>query len=327
MKKKIKISSLWNATVNLNISVIINLLKILSNRDIEFVKVNDCDILIFGPYENQSLVSIFKRRLVNKLFKKNIHLRKNFPNLDIFKLNRKFNPLRIFLSFENYNFPNVEYDFAISSFLGIDEDNHLRFPQWKELIDWSKDGINRKPDSFLRRFGKFYDPERLILPQGDFFMKKNRKACIITSHLSEPRKSIVKKFSKFIQVDGYGAYYDRKIKDHFSSPLNKLEILKNYAFNLCPENSLYPGYYTEKIPEAFLGKTLPITWVDQNVKQDFNPKSFINLLDHTNDNYFNVIQLLNDDLFLKKFTNEPLMLKKPNLDNEIKFVKKILDAL
>ena len=105
------------------------------------------------------------------------------------------------------------------------------------------------------------------------------------------------------------------------------EILKKYAFNLCPENSLYPGYYTEKIPEAFLSKSLPISWADSNINCDFNDKSFVNLLHYSKDNFTEIISLLKEENFLKKFTNEPLLLKEPNLDDETTFIKKIINCI
>ena len=324
--KTIKIGSIWNATVNLNTSVIINLIKILSKKDIEFVPIKECDLLIIGPYEQQSVISIAKRRLVNKILK-NQNLRNNYPNLDIYLLKRNYNPIKIFLSFENYKFPDVKYDFAITSCMGIVDEKHLRLPLWKETIDWSNDGVEREVDAFAKRYGGYYNIDELIKPNKISFMNKKREMCMITSHLNEPRNSIFKKFSQRFKVDGYGSYFNKNIKDHYSDPIKKIDILKNYAFNLCPENSLYPGYYTEKIPEAFLGGCLPISWADQNIKYDFNTNSFINLLDYTNNNYDEIIEQLNDDLFLKKFTNEPLLLKKPNLENEIKFVKKIINSL
>lgn len=324
--KKIKIASLWNATVNLNSSLIVNLIKFITNKEIEFVKIKDCDILIIGPYEQQSVLSIAKRRVANKILK-NDSIKKNYPNLDIYLLKRKFSPLKIYLSFENYQFPNVKYDYAVTSCMGINDENHLRLPLWKELIDWSNTGIIRATDDFAKRFYRYYDLEAMVIPSPNSFLDKERKFCMITSHLSEPRKSIFNKFSRKFKVDGYGPCFNKNIKDHFSNPIKKIDILKNYAFNLCPENSLYPGYYTEKIPEAFLGGCLPISWTDQNVKYDFNTNSFINLLDYSHNSYEEIIDKLNDDLFLKKFIDQPLLLKKPNLDNEIKFVKKIIDSL
>ena len=134
-------------------------------------------------------------------------------------------------------------------------------------------------------------------------------------------------FSKDFIVDGYGAHFNKQIKHHNNEYPSKKEVLKNYAFNLCPENSLYPGYYTEKVPEAFLSKSLPISWMDNNVNIDFNEKSFINLLNYTKDNYSEIISLLKEDDFLKKFAEEPLIINEPHLTIETKFIKKILDCI
>ena len=40
-----------------------------------------------------------------------------------------------------------------------------------------------------------------------------------------------------------------------------------------------------------------------------------------------IIELLKDDSFLKKYSKQPLLLKRINLDSEIKFVEKILNNL
>lgn len=115
--------------------------------------------------------------------------------------------------------------------------------------------------------------------------------------MNEPRNSIYNHFKESFIIDGYGSYFDKEIKNHNYTNIKKKEIMQNYAFNLCPENSLFPGYYTEKIPESYLGKCLPISWVDQNVSVDFNPKAFINLLDYSKNNYQEICNLLKDDYF------------------------------
>ena len=118
-------------------------------------------------------------------------------------------------------------------------------------------------------------------PQGNTFLNKDRKMCLITSHLNEPRKSMYEIFSKKFTVDGYGPYFDGQISNHNLSNFTKKNILEKYAFNLCPENNLYPGYYSEKIPDAFMAKCLPISWADSNINYDFNENSFINLTPST----------------------------------------------
>jgi hypothetical protein len=319
--KKIKIATLWIG--DLHKSIIFQLIEDIAKKEIEVVPLNQCDVVIFGPYDTLSL----KRRFVNFLQRKLKNINTIFPSIDLYLLNRKIKPLRIFYSHENYSFPNIKYDFSITTHLGMNKDRHLRFPLWKELIDWSHLGIRRDLNKFIKRFDNYYNIKDLILPQGESFLKKEKKICIFTSHLEEPRKTMYSNFSKDFIVDGYGPYFNKKIIHHNNNELSKKETLKNYAFNLCPENSLYPGYYTEKVPEAFLSKSLPLSWMDTNVNCDFNDKSFVNLLQYSKDNYAEIISLLKEENFLKKFTNEPLLLKEPNLDEENSFIKKIISCI
>jgi len=100
--------------------------------------------------------------------------------------------------------------------------------------------------------------------------------------------------------------------------------MKNYAFNLCPENNMYPGNYTEKILDSFIGKCLPISWADNNINEEFNKKAFINLNNFLNSDMQELFKSLREESFLREYTKEPLLLKKPNLDSEIKYIETIL---
>jgi len=237
--------------------------------------------------------------------------------------------LRIFFSFENFRYDSIKADYYITSDLGVSSENHLRFPSWKDYIDWSvSEDIYRDKNTLNSyRFGSYWNLDDLIKPLGEDFLRRKKEFCIFTSHLVEPRKSIYLKFSKNFNVDGYGPYFNKSIKNHNSSEFKTQNILKDYAFNLCPQNSLYPGYYTEGLVNAFVSKTLPVTWADKNINLDFNEKSFINLLDYTSSNYDEICQLMKDQYFLKKFVTEPLLLQKPDLKNEKLFVQKILSNL
>ena len=152
----------------------------------------------------------------------------------------------------------------------------------------------------------------------------SKKFCFFASHLIEPRRSLLAQIGKFFTVDGYGPHFDKNLKTHNNEKFTKKNIMKDYAFNLCPENSLYPGYYTEKIPDAFFGKCLPVSWTDQNVDVDFNRNAFVNLLDYAKNNFIDICELLKDDSFLRKFTKEPLCFEKPNLLKEKEFIKSLL---
>lgn len=66
----------------------------------------------------------------------------------------------------------------------------------------------------------------------------------------------------------------------------KLKFLNSFKFNLCFENSSYPGYATEKLYEALCAKTVPIYWGSPTIEVDFNPKAFLNWHDYGNDKDF-----------------------------------------
>ena len=66
----------------------------------------------------------------------------------------------------------------------------------------------------------------------------------------------------------------------------KINFLNSYKFNLCFENSSYPGYATEKLYEALCAKTIPIYWGSPTIECDFNTKAFLNWHDYGDDDAF-----------------------------------------
>jgi len=53
-----------------------------------------------------------------------------------------------------------------------------------------------------------------------------------------------------------------------------------HKFSIVFENTSYPGYCTEKLMDSFLSGSLPLYWGDPKVKDDWNPKAFINVNDY-----------------------------------------------
>jgi hypothetical protein len=161
-------------------------------------------------------------------------------------------------------------------------------------------------------------------PLGKDFLSRPTKAALFCSHLREPRKLLYKTVSRVIEVHGFGPYFDSSIPDHHNSGFGKKDVLGNFAFNLCPENGLYPGYCTEKIPEAFAAGCLPITWVDGNVAVDFNPEAFINMQAFAWQHFEPALDLLTDKAKLERFASEPLMTKKPTLAEARSYLTEVL---
>jgi len=235
--------------------------------------------------------------------------------------NRKEQPLTLFHTCESLRHDTFKNDFSISFDLGVQNPKHLRLPYWMELVDWSHEGIVGNTNT---RYGELLSLKRMGQALGDDFLKRPKVASLITSHLLEPRRALAMATQNAIPIEGYGPYFDASIKNHHQSHFFKKEVIKKFAFNLCPENSLYPGYYTEKIPESFQSGALPLGWTDSNVCADFNPKAFINLEPMAYLDYTPLTELLNSESYLRQFCDQPLLLKMPTLDPAKQFITEVL---
>ena len=291
---------------------LIPLLINAAGYSIEWTTKAECDLLILGPFTAKE----GKRyRWLPK------PVRPTIGAIAKYLERKRQRPLTLFHTAENIRHDEIAVDFSISFDLGVNDKRHLRFPYWMEFIDWSHEGLKGNTNP---RFGKLLSIPRLMSPLGRDFLNKPRKAALFCSHLREPRKLLYEKISGVIEVHGFGPYFDSSISTHHSTGYKKKDVLKNFAFNLCPENGLYPGYCTEKIPEAFAADSLPITWVDSNVVVDFNPESFINMQQFAWQNFEPVLDLINDEKRLEKFACEPLMRKQPTLAEARAFLAEIL---
>ncbi len=95
------------------------------------------------------------------------------------------------------------------------------------------------------------------------------------------RHQIVDRFKNTHNLDCFGKYPDNVIK-------NKEDGLNEYYFSITIENAILPGYWTEKLLDAFATKSLPIYYGDKNsVSKFFDPEGII---------FFESINELNDIL-------------------------------
>lgn len=82
---------------------------------------------------------------------------------------------------------------------------------------------------------------------------------------------------------------DLRVFKHRSPPViaDKRTILEPYMFHICPENSQQDGYYTEKIVDCFVAKTIPIYWGCPDIGKYFNIGGIL-----TFESYDSLIKLL-----------------------------------
>jgi Glycosyltransferase family 10 (fucosyltransferase) C-term len=279
---------------------------------IDWVKPKAADLVIYGPFWASRRPKLrWLPRVLRPYFEQDLD-----PN-------RHSSPLRLFHTYENLRHDAVLADFSISFDLGVSNPNHYRFPYWMDLVDWSHEGIkgNQNP-----RYGRLLNLDRLLAPLGNHFLEKPGRAAFFSSHLREPRKTLYEILSAQLPVDGMGPGFNGAISDHHQSGFEKFDVLKNYRFNLCPENSAYPGYVTEKIPEAFMADALPISWVDTNATVDFNPEAYINLLPNAWQGYDHFMSKLGDRIYLEHFVSQSLLITRPSIEPFKAFVKNIVQS-
>jgi hypothetical protein len=190
----------------------------------------------------------------------------------------------------------------------------FRLPYWMTCINWW-------PNEFYPRnyVGGNIINLNNYRPAVDAETIASRKFCsIVASNGVSNRFDIVENLSNVDVVECFGSAFNNRVEE------NKIDIIKNYNFNICYENSIGPGYVTEKLFEALLASTIPIYWGSEFCGNDFNPQSFVNTTDMSRSEVFDSIKYLhrNPGLVEEK-CNTPMFNSPPSLDNLYEFFDKM----
>lgn len=207
-----------------------------------------------------------------------------------------YNCARIF-----YTGENLRPDFNLCDFaIGFDyisfEDRYVRFPNFA-LFEEQFDEL------VLSREMKQSD-----LDQKEFFCN-----FIYSNSFADPsRDRFFNLLSQYKKIDSPGRHLNNisyPIGDRFSTSwmFSKIEFQSQCKFSIAFENSLSPGYTTEKILHSFISRTIPIYWGNPEVIKDFNPRSFINCHDWKSfeDVVKKVIEIDRDNELYLSIVNEP----------------------
>lgn len=105
---------------------------------------------------------------------------------------------------------------------------------------------------------------------------RKRFCALIAGHDSHPRREMHDVLCRIQPVSCPGSLFhnDPLLKQQYSN--DKLLYLRDFRFTICPENSSYPGYITEKLLHAFLAGCIPIYWGDVQLEPGvFNPDAVL----------------------------------------------------
>jgi len=152
-----------------------------------------------------------------------------------------------------------DHDYALS--FSPTNDNNFRLPLWVWYIDWWNKKTYTNPKHLV--------PKEWLTPATNPYYKNvhdRRKFCAtIFSNPVITRFEAIHNISEIARVDNYGKYGNKLPQGEQA----KYDLLSQYKFNLCFENSLSEGYVTEKLFQAFVAGTMPIYWGDDFALQDF----------------------------------------------------------
>jgi len=285
-------------------SLIPAILAKVCGGSLQIADVEYADLVIVGPLRRR--LSPYEK--VRKWMRKTLR-------------RRAVGPLRLFHTGENIRHDSIAADYAISFDLCVSSDRHFRLPLWMESIDWAHEGVIHRSSP---RVSRLLSIDSLTRPLGTELFKRPWRAALFTSHMNEPRRTLFDALSKVMPTQGFGRPFDPAISGHSSSGISKDIALRDFAVNLCPENSLYPGYYTEKVVEAFGFGCLPVTWADPNLSFDFNPGAVVNCLDFAAiGNERGLREALTREA-VQKSVDLPLLRSSPTIEPLIEFLRRVV---
>lgn len=144
--------------------------------------------------------------------------------------------------------------------------------------------------------------------------KKGFCSFVVKNGVCEERNMFFHKLCNYKKVDSGGPLFNNmgyvlKRDNLENSHFTKKTFLNERKFNICFENSSYPGYVTEKLFHALSYNTIPLYWGSPTVGLDFNPKAFISRHDFVSDEEMiqEVIRLDQDDDAYNEMLRQPIV--------------------
>ena len=229
------------------------------------------------------------------------------------KVSRKYNHcFKILFLGENLRPFYSQYDLSISSDLNPYRGRNIYLPLWLFELDLFKRGKDY-PDRKVYEINNFCKSKII-----DF--SKRKSGIVYIGNNSEPfRESILQEIqNNEIMITRYGSQ-SKPIED-------KINLISQYKGTLAMENSIYPGYITEKGMHSFLGGAKTIYWGSQDNSPFKDHPLFVNI--SPNQTYDSILDKVLDITKENKKTLIPALLKKEKVLNfKHEIIKQIQKSL
>jgi hypothetical protein len=212
----------------------------------------------------------------------------------------------IWYSGENKRTPFQEFD----AIIGFDSDdsysNIFYFPFWMYRVDWGLETQERIKGMTPSYMVNKRDP--IIRP---------RRSCTFTSTREPSRMRLIETVSGVMEVDKFGAAFARIVED-------KHKIASAYGFQICPENDLFPGYITEKVPEAWHSGNIPI-WQGLDNFRCFNSQAIVDVTGLSKSQIWSKLNSVSEEE-AGWIRSQPILLKEPTLKPLAELIQNVLNS-
>jgi hypothetical protein len=216
-----------------------------------------------------------------------------------------------------YTGENQRADLSVADYsLSFDYESHngrnFRLPHWYMYVNWWNE--SNFPHARITK-------EKLLhkYTTEEIFARKEFCSIVIGNPVRN-RIEVAQKLDTYKPVHGYGRVFGRPYDGC------KVDLLSKYKYNICFENSIYPGYVTEKLLEAKVAGCIPIYYGTETVNTDFNEACFINYtkLNDSSKLLNRIIEIETDYSIFNSIVSQDLFIETPNLDKIYKFILKAL---
>jgi Glycosyltransferase family 10 (fucosyltransferase) C-term len=313
---KIRFTDFWQDSHSVESKFFAPLLERVFDTKVEIVTIKETlvDVEIFSVHPQQPSLS-------SKVLRKGLSVLSRQTG----SKNKLIDPLssrihsnakrRIWYTGENLRPPLTDgYDAYLTFDSNSYHEKNIYLPLWVLNINWfGQSGIH----GFI---SETPTQEQLLSKRqidSSYFLNRNG-VCAFIGVMEETRRAALYNISKSLDTQIFGRSVNRQVID-------KIQASKPFKFVLAFENSIHPGYVTEKLLEANRTEAFPLYWGPRKLDY-FNSEAFINLSNFENLDSFNeeILRLNRDEEEMLYRLSQPLMIQPFDLEKVTRDLKNLL---
>jgi hypothetical protein len=180
--------------------------------------------------------------------------------------------------------PETQEELSAINILVLQEPNeYFRLHDWaienkhlfSFILTWDDKVVNNCDNATLLHFGHtWFKPDQYENDKEKIFELAHLRGNLLKTYGHSLRHELLDRQNEInIPKKFYATYGDRYNIER--ARIDKEEVFGNPMFGVAIENTQHNGYFTEKIIDCFLQKTIPVYWGCSNIGEFFNMDGII----------------------------------------------------